>query len=87
MTKFKLIQIQSAYRLENKCSSNFEFCFRNKLNVTQKLKLVTERVENILEKGENAENAGYQHFLLFPKYFQRASSSRVVKSPDCVVKR
>ena len=27
-----------------------------------------ERVENIVGKGENA---GYQHFLLFPQYFQK----------------
>ena len=26
-------------------------------------------VENIVGKGENA---GYQHFLLFPQYFQKA---------------
>ena len=30
--------------------------------------LVVNRVENIAGKGENA---GYQHFLLFPKYFQK----------------
>ena len=29
---------------------------------------VCDRVENIVEKGENA---GYQHFLLFPRCFQR----------------
>ena len=31
---------------------------------------VFDRVENIVEKGENA---GYQHFLLFPKCFEKAS--------------
>ena len=31
---------------------------------------VFERVENI--EG-NGENAGYQHFLLFPKCFQKVS--------------
>ena len=31
---------------------------------------VKERVENIVRKGENA---GYQHFLLFPQCFQKAS--------------
>ena len=35
------------------------------------------RVENIVGKGENA---GYQHFLLFPQCFQK------VKSLDCVIK-
>ena len=39
-----------------------------KTNVTQKVKFVLERVENILGKGKNA---GYQHFLLFPKCFQK----------------
>ena len=29
-----------------------------------------DRVENIVGKGENA---GYQHFLLFPQCFQKAS--------------
>ena len=33
----------------------------DKINVTEKLKLVLERTENILD---------YQHFLLFPKCFQ-----------------
>ena len=35
----------------------------NKINVTEKLKFVLGQVENIMEKGENAGN---QHFLLFP---------------------
>ena len=30
---------------------------------------VFDRVENIVGKGENA---GYQHFLLFPQCFQKA---------------
>ena len=42
----------------------------DKINVTQKLKFVLERVENVVGKGENA---GYQHFLLFPPCFQKAS--------------
>ena len=33
------------------------------------MKFVLGRVENIVEKGENA---GYQHFFLFPKCFQKA---------------
>ena len=44
----------------------------NKLNMTQKLKFAFGRVENIVGKGENA---GYQHFLLFPQCFQKASLS------------
>ena len=35
----------------------------NKINVTQKLKFVVTRVGNIVGKRENAGN---QHFLLFP---------------------
>ena len=38
--------------------------------MTEKLKLVLEKVENIVGKGENA---GYQHFLLFLQCFQTAS--------------
>ena len=40
------------------------------MNVTLKLKFVFERVENIVEKGENA---GHQDFLLFPQCFQKTS--------------
>ena len=44
---------------------------------------VYDRVENIVGKGENA---GYQHFLLFPQCFQKVFFLRVVKSRDCAVK-
>ena len=33
-------------------------------------KIISDRIENIVVKGENA---GYQHFLLFPQCFQKAS--------------
>ena len=49
----------------------------NKINVTEKLKFVLGRVENILGKGENA---GYQHLLLFPIMFSKGLYFRVVKS-------
>ena len=39
----------------------------NKTNATEKSKFVSQRVENIVRKGENA---GHQHFLLFPQCFQ-----------------
>ena len=39
-------------------------------NGNQKLKVHLEKVENIVEKGANA---GYKHFLLFPRCFQMAS--------------
>ena len=35
-----------------------------------------EWLENIVGKGENA---GYQHFLLFPQYFPKASHSGLLK--------
>ena len=54
----------------------------NKINVTEKSKFALERVVNIVGKGENA---GYQHFLLFPLCFQKASFFGSVKSLDCVV--
>ena len=40
--------------------------FGKGLNVYQKLKFALGRVENIMGHGENA---GFQHFLLFPKGF------------------
>ena len=40
------------------------------INVTEKLKFVLGRIENMVGKGENA---GHQHFLLFPPCFQKAS--------------
>ena len=63
--------------------SKFKGFADDKINVTQKLKFVLERVENIVGKGENAV---YEHFLLYPQCFQRTLSLRVVKSKDCVVK-
>ena len=41
------------------------------LKVAQMAQFCFDRVENIVRKGENAGN---QHFLLFPQYFQMASS-------------
>ena len=43
----------------------------DKLILVQMVSFVFDRIENILGKGENA---GIQHFLLFPKCFQKASS-------------
>ena len=48
----------------------------DKINLNEKLKLVLGRVENIVGKGENA---GYQHFLLFPQCFQKPSHSVSLK--------
>ena len=41
----------------------------DKINVAQMMISVSDKVENIVGKGENA---GYQHFFLFPQCFQKA---------------
>ena len=41
---------------------------------------VFDRVENIVGKGENA---GYQHFLLFPQCFEEASFPDTSKCVMC----
>ena len=46
------------------------------MNVNEKLKIGLGGLENIVGKGENA---GDQHFLLFPQCFQNASFSRSLK--------
>ena len=56
--------------------SKFKVFADGNINVTLKLKFVLRWVENILRKGENA---GYQHFLLFPKCFQKPPSSGSLK--------
>ena len=42
-----------------------------------------DMTENTVGKGENA---GYQHFLLFPQCFSKPSYIRVAKSGDRVVR-
>ena len=54
----------------------------DKTNVAEKLTFVFGRVENIVGKGENA---GHQHFLLFPQCFQ-VFFFRVIISRDRMVK-
>ena len=41
---------------------------------------VTDGIEKIVGKGENA---GYQHFLLFPQCFQKSSFPGLLKSGLC----
>ena len=48
--------------------SKFKAFADGNLNVANKAKFVFDRVGNIAVKGENA---GYQHFLLFPQCFQK----------------
>ena len=49
--------------------SKFKAFADDKVNVGNKLKTIYWRVENIVRKGENA---GYQHFILFPQCFQKS---------------
>ena len=56
--------------------SNLKAFAGDKINVAKKLKFVLGRGENIVRKGENA---GYQHFLLFPQYFQKFSYTGSLK--------
>ena len=63
--------------------SKFKAFADDKIIVTQKLKFVLGRVENIGEKGENA---GYQHFLLFPQCFQKLLFPSCIKSRDYMVR-
>ena len=48
----------------------------NNLHRVQLMEFLFNRIENIMGKGENAGN---QHFLLFPICFQNASSLRLLK--------
>ena len=48
----------------------------DKLNVTLNIKVVFHRIENIVGKEQNAGN---QHYLLFPQCFQKAFSSSASK--------
>ena len=45
--------------------------------MAQIMEFVSDRVENIVGKGENAGN---QHFLLFPQWFPKTSTSGVVQN-------
>ena len=56
----------------------------DKLNVAKITTCIFDRVKNTVEREENAGN---QHFLLFPRVFQSLKFLfRVIKSRDCVVK-
>ena len=48
----------------------------DKINVNEKFQFIQGRVEDIVGKGENAD---YQHFLLFPQCFQKATFSGSLK--------
>ena len=44
---------------------------------------IVKQLEDIVGQGENA---GYQHFLLFPQCFQKASFTGCCLKSDCVIK-
>ena len=48
----------------------------NIINVAKMLISLYDKIGNTAGKGENA---GYQHFLLFPQYFPKLSSQRLLK--------
>ena len=54
-----------------------------KINSAHMMSSVSDRIENVVRKGENA---GYQHFLLFPQSFLLGVFLRIVKSRECVTK-
>ena len=56
--------------------SNLNDFAGNKINKTYATKFVLGKVENSVEKGENA---GYQHFLLFPHCFHKPALSGLLK--------
>ena len=58
-------------------SSKLKAFADDNIKVTQTLTFVLGRVENIVEKGENA---GYQHFLFFFKMFSKCFFHGVMKT-------
>ena len=89
---FRHVHSQGVYRGQllkslpnNKILDWFEFrgFAVDKINVTEKMIFIQGRMVNIVGKGENA---GYQHFLLFPQCFQKLSFTGAIKSQYCVVK-
>ena len=63
--------------------SNLKAFVDDKIKVTENLKFVHGRVENIVGKGKNT---GFQHFVLFPLMFSKSLFLKVVKSWDYMVK-
>ena len=66
-------QILILYQMKKKTALFKLKAFANdNFNVTQNIKFVSHSIEHIVRKRENA---GYQRFLLFPQYFQKAFHS------------
>ena len=51
----------------------------NNFSVVQMVQFFPDQVENIIEKGDNAGN---QHFPLFPQCFSKGFFFRLVKTRD-----
>ena len=64
-------------------SSKLKAFADDNFNMAQIVQFFFEKVENVVGKGENA---GYQHFLLFPQCLLLAFFPRVVKKHHCAVK-
>ena len=75
-TGLKLLFCKELINQPNLDLSKLKVLADNKMNATLHLKFVLERIESNLGKGENA---GYQHFLLFPQCFKEASSTGLLK--------
>ena len=56
--------------------TKFKASADDKLDVAKLMTCIFDGVENIVGQGENA---GYQHFLFFQQYFQKASFSGWLK--------
>ena len=69
----QLVQLNS---WPNNISNWFKAFADDKIDGIEKLKFILGKVKNIVGKGEDA---GFQHFLLFPQYFQKASFSGSLK--------
>ena len=52
-------------------------CVDDKLNVAKMMISLFDRIEDTMGKGENA---GYQHFLLFPRFFEAFSFGGSLKA-------
>ena len=72
----KLMQINSLPNDKILGWSNLKEFADDKIRVTENLKFVYGRVENIAGKGESS---GYQHFLLFRQRFQKTYFSKSLK--------
>ena len=82
----KFLCLLKSYSLPNNKSldlTKLKISADNKLNVTQMLQFVFDRVETIWEK---TENGSYQRFTPFSTMFSAGFSPRVIKTCQCAVR-